>query len=160
MSTWGVESYTHRERPILEQTIQNNNPPFFIANVGSLDIEKQTSLKNYKQYELLEADLHALTANYIHHWGKLYVAGKQFYLSETRRRRNFFIHIQGIYTLESSSPALINGRRLLPLESIYLAQGSNSIQTLELPGKYTLRWGEQLYRPAYQPSEGKIFNGF
>jgi len=160
MSTWGIESYTHRKKPILKQTIQNNNPPFFIANVGSLDIEKQTSLQSYKQYELLETDLHALTDNYIHHWGELYVAGKHFNLSEAKPEASFFIQIQGVYTLESSSTALMNGRRLNPGESIYLAQGSHVIQALELPRKYTLRWGEQLYRPKFQPSAKAIFNGF
>lgn len=160
MSTWGVEGYRNKQNPVLEQTIKNNNPPFYIANIGSLDVENKKSLKIYKQDELLVADLNALKDNYIHHWGEMYVAGKQFNLSQTKPVTDFFIQIHGTYTLESTAKALINGRILLPGESIYLAPGNHTIQGFHLPRKYILRWGEQLYRPKSQPSQKSTFNGF
>ncbi len=158
MSTWGVENYINNNLPILNSAIINDTPPFFIANVGSLDFSQRTPIPSIKQYAILDKDISTLKENYIHHWGELYVAGKQLYLSETRLE--FSIVIPGDYTLESKSEAVIDGHSLTPGASLYLASGDHVIESDVSGREYTLRWGRTLYRPTYQPDKSAIFTGF
>ncbi len=158
MSTWGVENYTNNNLPILKSAIFNDAPPFFIANVGSLDFSNQTPLTSIKQYAILDKDLETLKENYIHHWGELYVAGKQLYLSE--KRVEFSIIIPGVYTLESKSKAVIDGNLLTSGGSLFFTSGIHVIESDSVGEEYTLRWGKKLYRPTYQPDDKAIFTGF
>jgi hypothetical protein len=158
MSTWGVENYTNNNLPVLRSAILNDTPPFFIANVGSLDFSRQTPIPFMKQYAIIENDLSTLKENYIHHWGELYVAGKQLYLPETRLE--FSIVIPGVYTLESKFEAVIDGLPQPPGSLLYLASGEHIIESDASGSEYTLRWGKTLYRPTYQPDDNAIFTGF
>lgn len=158
MSTWGVENYTNNNLPILKSAILNDTPPFFIANVGSLDLSNQTQLTSIKQYAILDKDLETLKENYIHHWGELYVAGKQLYLAE--EKLEFSIIIPGNYTLESRSKAVIDGHSLTSGGSLFLNSGIHVIESDSVGEEYTLRWGKKLYRPAFQPEDNAIFTGF
>ncbi|WP_299792568.1 glycosyltransferase family 39 protein [uncultured Shewanella sp.] len=158
MSTWGVDDYTDNNQPILKSAVIEQTPPFFIANIGSLDIEQQTATPYIKQYAILTEDRETLKNNYIHHWGELYVAGKRLYL--TQETLEFSITIPGFYTLESSSKAAIDGTALTPGDSIFLDSGNHVIESEFKNENYTLRWGDRLYRPTYQPEDRAIFSGF
>lgn len=158
MSTWGIENYTNNNLPTLKHAILNDIPPFFIANVGSLDFSNQTPLTSIKKYAILDKDLETLKENYIHHWGELYVAGKQLYLA--KEKLEFLIVIPGVYTLESRSKAVIDGHSLTSGEALFLDSGIHVIESDSVGDKYTLRWGEKLYRPTFQPEDNAIFTSF
>jgi hypothetical protein len=81
MSTWGMDSYLSNNRPIMNNLVRKQSPVFLVANATPLyiflDYKAFDKLKNYR---LLKEDWDVLKQNYIHHWGLLYVAGKQFQL--------------------------------------------------------------------------------
>ncbi|NMH64851.1 glycosyltransferase family 39 protein [Shewanella salipaludis] len=160
MSTWGMDNYRRQNRPLLAQAIEERKPKFFIANLGSLDVEHKTNLKSVAAYRLLDPDQRALSDNYIHHWGELYVAGKRFTLENAASEIRFPIIIDGRYTLESEAKVSIDEIRLAPGETLWLEAGNHKIQGAAAPGRYTLRWGEHLYRPSEPAPNTDIFTGF
>ena len=160
MSTWGIDNYTKAGAAVLETSMKNHNPVFFVANVGSLDVSDKTPLGKSNTYKLLNRDIEAIKENYIHHWGELYVAGKHFSLIDRKSEIEFSILIDGSYTLEGASSVNIDGKEIEPGQTLLLSSGSHTISPVSTPGAYTLRWGRQLYRPANPPGKRAIFNGF
>lgn len=55
---------------------------------------------------------------------------------------------------------MINSETILPQETITLSKGEHTIQISEEPGVYTLRWGNNLYRPEEVKRKSRVFNGF
>ncbi|QSX40437.1 glycosyltransferase family 39 protein [Shewanella cyperi] len=159
MSTWGMENYHLRQSPLLTKAISSYKPAFFIANLDSLDISRARSA-GPAAYQLLAEDKQSLSDNYIHHWGELYVAGKEFVLTPPAGEQNFTIIINGGYTLEGHGKVLIDGEEFMPGDLVQLNAGQHSISAMTIAGKFSLRWGEQLYRPEKDPEERSIFNGF
>lgn len=160
MSTWGVENYRQAEIAVIAESIKKQKPVFFIANTALLDLsgdlDRYTKLNN----SLLHSDELAIQENYIHHWGEIYVAGKQFYLEERGAEEQFSIVIEGIYTLEGESEVFIDNMLIKPGKTVNLLVGSHAIKAKENKGFYKLRWGDKLYRPKTQPQVKGIFNGF
>ena len=109
------------------------------------------------RYSILEEDRNTLRANFIHHWGILYVAGKQFYFDSETKSHSFEIKIPGIYTYEGKVGVTINGAFHEDGDIIQFEKGSYTIISLEVPAKSTLRWGNHIYKPSKNPSTVPIF---
>ncbi len=160
MSTWVLGDYKNRGTPQLKESIENNKPPFFIANIGPLDFMDKTPIFQNPKYTILDDDKKALVENYIHHWGELYVAGRHIKLSKTNPESRFPLLIFGEYTLEGPSTVFIDGVKVVPGDSVYLSDDTHIMSMDQATGDYTLRWGKQLYRPQSPPIEMAIFNGY
>ena len=106
---------------------------------------------------LSEKDAKALRDNYIHHWGHIWVAGKE--MNITLDSSDFFILIPGVYTVETEGEVLINQQPFKAGEHVNLSRGTHKISSVG-ENKITLRWGNNLIRPEYQPSEKPIFGAF
>src|SRR5262249_978297 len=138
--------------------IASNAPPLFIiANTPILQAAFVPGTEEVApQYSLLPQDARALRGNYVHQWGAIWVAGKD--LGTVSTARSMSIAIPGRYTIESSTPILIDGARHAPSSVIALTRGQHVIQSAG-PQHVILRYGDHLYRPS-APPPGEIFEGF
>ena len=148
MSTWGMERYAGRQRPVLAEAVRTHAPPFLVAN--NLALNPLLPLR----YHLLAEDRRILQQNYIHHWGIIFVAGKS--LDLTGGEATVEILIPGPYTLEAEMGIQIDGRLVRPNDVIELETGLHQV-TAESAGAVTLRWGDHLYRPERPPPREPIF---
>ena len=162
MTTWNLHTYMQERRPLLLEAINEEGPPLLIANHPLLNPEHVVYPASSKDsLTLLPEDRKALASAYIHHWGPIYVAGKHLRPSSSRGTEpvQFDLLIPGRYTLEASEPIEIDGRLVGPHHSIDLGRGSHRA-VLPTGEQATLRWGEQLYRPARSPPREEFFLGF
>ncbi|MGX9418782.1 ArnT family glycosyltransferase [Vibrio sp. WJH972] len=156
MSTWRYENYVRDQQPVIHNAVLNDNPVFVVANTPFLSALYQASSDNW----LITQDRFTLQQNYIHHWNELFVAGKQFELSINTPSVEFSLYVEGIYTLEGDSNAKINGSLLSPGQTIFLSKGVHVITSDQLPGTYTIRWGDNLLRPTERIKSRALFTGF
>lgn len=160
MSTWGMESYRARGEPVMAGILQSEQPRYLIANSWALDIsEPQIGGEAANAYKLLDEDHRILRENFVHHWGIVYVAGKQFDLRPSEPE-TFEVLISGVHTLESPVPVLIDGVIYEPDEQVVFDQGTHRIASVGGPGHAVLRWGANLYRPDKTPSRRPVFYNF
>jgi hypothetical protein len=161
MSTWGMENYLEANTPIMNKLIISHQPVFLLANSPSLDLSLPREMAVYAgRYSLLEEDWNTLKSNFIHHWGILYVAGKQFNFDSEKKSHRFEIKIPGIYTYEGETGVYINGALHEDGDVIQFEKGYYTISSLGVPVKSTLRWGNHIYKPSKNPSTVPIFYGF
>jgi hypothetical protein len=161
MSTWNMELYRAAGNPVMEDAIRRGQPRFLIANSCRLDISgptvgNQTPCDN----RLLKEDFEILQANFVHHWGEIYVAGKAFELAETSEPHEFEILIAGQYTLEAKAAVSIDGVTYRPGDRVRLDQAVHTIASAGAATHAVLRWGANLYRPSHEPSPQPIFYDF
>jgi hypothetical protein len=162
MSTWGMENYLHSGKPIMRYLVSTRQPLFLLANLPSLDFSlPRENPFTEVNYALLEEDWQVLNSNFIPHWGLIYVAGKQFELTEKIWFHDFEILIPGFYTIETKTSVKIDNTLHEPGSAIFLDQGHHTASLLK-PGNLsvTLRWGENLYRPKNDPEVIPVFYGF
>lgn len=135
----GLKAYRDRGHPIFREAMARKPIPLLIANSHVFQAEMQASGPNGY---LLDADARALDENYIHHWGPFWVAGKHIPPDETE----LDIKIPGPYTVESA-PLRIDGTTYAIGEVMRLERG---LYRIDPPrgAATTLRWGENLHRPA------------
>jgi hypothetical protein len=158
MSTWAMQGYHARGVPLLRDAIMGNAPPIFvIVNTPILQDAFAPGTQDIDpRYKLLPQDARALRENYVHHWGAIWVAGKD--LGTVSSPRALQIAIAGAYTIESTAPVLIDHVRRAPSSVIALAHGSHEIESTAAQ-HVVLRYGDHLYRPS-SPPPGDIFDGF
>jgi hypothetical protein len=162
MSTWGLESYRARNRPIMADLIDRHAPPLLIANSRALDLSRlSVSGENDGPYNLFQADFDLLRENYIHHWGVVYVAGKRLELTAGADPQTFEIIIAGTYTLETGGLVTIDGETKTAGSHIELTRGAHTIAAADDAARLViLRWGRDIFMPAQPPSPQPIYIGF
>lgn len=164
MSTWGMENYLARGAPIFDDLLRRRQPQFLLANVESLDLSRpREEAAGAMGYRLMEADYRALRANFVPHWGIVWVAGKTLALGPQAASRDFEILIGGLYTVEAPGPVTIDGAPFAPGETVRLDQGPHRLKAAAAATAamtVVLRWGDHLYRPAREPLPGPVFTGF
>jgi len=161
MSVWGMTGYYRTGVPIMRSVIEQDQPRFLIANRRMLELD-DLGPEEYgpQHFGLFKEDVATLKANYIRHWGAIYVAGKKFSLSRGNPSQVFEILIEGTYTVESSAPVMLDGSQVQPDDVITLAIGPHRMEMLAAEADVVLRWGDHLYRPPEAAPEGPLFNGF
>ncbi len=161
MSAWGMTDYYRAGVAVMPTIIAHDQPRFLIANRRMLELD-DLGPEEYgpMHFGLFQEDVAALKANYIRHWGAIYVAGKRFSRSNGGPSQTFRILIEGPYTVESAKPVIIDGRRMLPGDVVTLDNGPHRLQIPDGVDEVTLRWGDNLYRPGAPAPEGRLFNGF
>jgi hypothetical protein len=108
---------------------------------------------------LLEEDWVALRSHFVHHWGPLWVAGKQFDLKQETPAQSFEIVTPGAYTIEAAAEISIDGAVYREGDVLELGQGGHTIECRGADVTVTLRWGDHLYRPQEEGVPGKLFMG-
>ncbi|MDH3281497.1 MAG: glycosyltransferase family 39 protein, partial [Gammaproteobacteria bacterium] len=162
MSTWGMENYLTAGRPIMRQLLTRHHPLFVLANIDSLRLDAPSAqpATGTGRYRLLPADHAVLRENFVHHWGAIWVAGKQLATAVPGQEYQFEILIPGSYTVESAVPVVIDGVERRPGAMVMLNTGRHTVVSRSAPAAIVLRWGTDLYRPTVAPISNRLFLGF
>ncbi len=160
MSSLGMENYLRTNKPIMKDLLIKYQPLFLLANVPQIDLSlPRSKAVSYAKYSLLEEDWMVLKSNFLHHWGPIYVVGKQFDFSSVVSSQIFNILISGDYTLEGKQNVLVDGLIYRPGDIINLKKGEHTITGHYKSGKVALRWGKHLYKPSTLPPSDPNFFG-
>jgi len=155
MSTWGIQSYHRRGKPIFEQVLQECEPKFLITNSYQLaSVMNAVSLER-SSHSFFEQDARLLRSSFIHHWGDIWVAGKRF--DPGLLPTTFNVMIEGTYTVESAEPIILDSQQYSNGDYIFLSKGTHVIDSLRHP--VDLRFGRNLPRPDFMPIR-PIYFGF
>lgn len=147
--------YQARGEPQFEDLLRRTQPPLLLANVGSLNLNREWRSGSHA---LLRPDFEVLRANFIHHWGPIWVAGKELTL-QAEQDAVFEIQIAGTYTVESAQPLVLDGRPVQPGQTVQLAQSAHSARA-EHAGSARLRYGDHLPIPSGRLPSKKLFDDF
>jgi hypothetical protein len=144
---------------IMERLLTLKSPRFLLANVPHLNLHSDDPAKSYTGLSFMTDDWQTLKSYFIHHWGPIWVAGKRFEFKRGNENHRFKITVPGLYTLEGNQNVLIDGRLIQTGDVVKLATGNHIIKNKGSPGLTSLKWGENLYRPAEKPVFDRIFMG-
>lgn len=146
----GMRNYMKRAEPVFPRLLPEKKPLFLLENCGSNDILDLTSSKPPKSkfgHALLEEDWAALKSYFIHHWGPVWVVGKQFNLDPAPGECSFDIIVPGLYTVESQTGIIIDGTSYHNGDVVRLEVGHHTVGSGGPATTMNLRWGDHLYRP-------------
>ena len=158
MTSWGMENYLAAGTPIFHQLLMKQQPVFLLANIPSLDLSlsRENEMTPF-DYALLEEDRKVLSRNFVHHWGMLYVLGKQLNFAENKETEDFWILVPGTYTVETASEVELDGTVCNGGATLHLGKGRHSLTSTKGPATVTIRWGDQLYKPTRPPPKTQPF---
>jgi len=158
MSSLVMESYLSANKPIMKNILSKHQPLFLLANVPHLNLSfPRKEAVSASGYSLLEEDWNVLKSNFLHHWGPIYVVGKQFEFSSVTDSQCFETFIPGEYTLEGKLGVSVDGILYRPGDIINLKKGNHTIIARFNSGKAAFRWGKHLYKPEIKPPSNPIF---
>ncbi|MEM7742133.1 MAG: glycosyltransferase family 39 protein [Pseudomonadota bacterium] len=160
LSDWGMLDYYREGEPLIARAIATDQPPFVLANRHMLEWQNLVPDRAGPAFlGLMRADIEALRAHYIPHWGWIYVAGKSFDDMAVGQARSFDIMVEGTYTIEAPGPVWLNGDVRHPGSHVTLDAGRHELRAT-VPGTVILRWGADLYRPRFPPPKAGLFTTF
>jgi hypothetical protein len=154
MSSWGVENYRRAGQPVLSTLVARHQPVFVLADSPSLYAALAPGVEVDPDRAFLPEDTRFLRANYIHHWGMVFVAGK--HLRSAEAAAGFDVAIAGAYRLEADAPILIDGNSVAPGDSIALSAGAHRVG-FGGSAEATLRWAQASTVPALPPTDPLTF---
>ena len=157
MSSFVLARYRARATPVMQRLVATQQPVFVLANVSGLDLARPWSELSTLRHRLLREDFEYLQANYVHHWGPIWVAGRAWSLAAGDTAR-FDLPVPGRYTVESRAEVLIDGVAFADGDVLTLTAGEHSLAATG-PGPVVLRYGARLARPNRAPPEGPLFGG-
>lgn len=161
MSAWGMSIYYRGGKPVMRDILEQDQPRFLLANRRMLDLDELGPDEHGpRHFGLFEEDVIILKANFVRHWGAIYVAGKRISLPGDGSDVEFEILIEGTYTIESVVAVTIDGVQWQPGETLDLEQGRHTIRAAGEGEQVILRWGDHLYRPAEPAPDAPLFTGF
>ena len=152
MSSWGLRNYRMGETPMFLQELNHKTIPLLIDNSPNIN----AALRG-EESGLLAADAMVLRANYIQHWGHIWVAGKS--LETSPEPLKFKILVPGTYSLKASNDVNINGAVYASGSQVDLPRGDYVISS-QSPQNVILRWGVNLSRPDFDAIDAPIFGSF
>ncbi|RDV01485.1 hypothetical protein DXH95_14415 [Sphingorhabdus pulchriflava] len=156
MSGWGMDNYRDAGQPVFAEILQSQTVPLVIANHDSLDAALRGS---EAQKPLLDADAQILLDNYVHHWGPIWLAGRE--IDGPAGQRTINIAIPGIYTVEGSA-ITIAGIEYEPGDKVVLGRGPQVVER-RTEKNVVLRFGRGAIKPsAVEPKLGRfgVFSDF
>ncbi len=160
MSSWGLEHYGARGRPIFAGLIAARRPLFLLTDIRALDLERPWGKARAGDgFRLFREDYAVLKAHYVPHWGPIWVAGKALSLGDDGAQ-HFEILIPGEYRLEAEGPVAIDGVTYRPGAVIALAAGSHRAVSPGPGQPVTLRWAVARPGPAQAPLDQPVYLGF
>ena len=156
MSSLGYKIYKKNGQPVIRKQAIKDVVPIVIANNSQLSyaLIHGSSRSNGM---LLNDDANFLNRNYSPHWGAIWIAGIDVSASEIST--SFEIKLPGIYTIEADFPVIIDGKTYSRGDTLVLERKATDIVS-DLTQVVTLRWGDNLYKPSFQPSQKPLFSRF
>lgn len=154
MSTDFLREYHARGLPIMRSLVEDRGPVLVIANVSGLELDKTWEEVTRYPHQLLREDFEYLKANYIHHWGPLWVAGVQVRANPETVLVD--LPVTGTYTLESRTSVWLDDLPFSPGSHRFLAKGLHRIAS-ETVQDVTIRFGNNLRKPEYAPPLSPVF---
>jgi hypothetical protein len=160
MSAAGMRNYLRRNEPIMGRLLAEKKPIFLLANFFMLDLSSDAAPRSAAGQALLEADWTALKSYFIHHWGQVWVAGKQLDVGPATEPQHFEIIAPGPYTVECDTDISIDGISYGNGDVVRLDEGSHTVRADGAITTIRLRWGDHLYRPDTEPEKRNILGPF
>ena len=154
MSTWGMQGYRDKERPVFADLLRIRKPHFVLANVPALvSALAGTSAGG----PLHPDDMEVLRKHFVPYWGPVYVAGKQLHL-EPATDTVWDVLIAGSYRLRSEGPVTIGNVLYVPGSTVNLDPGYVSFRS-ELKQDVTLMVDSARGVPPYPPPTAPLYLG-
>jgi len=153
MGSKSIELYLQAGVPVLKEMLSEKKPVFLLANAGYLNLDSARPPVVQGGLTLLDEDWRALKSHFIHHYGPIWVAGKQFDFGAEHTFHSFDIAAAGRYTLEAGADVSIDGAACHNGDVIELEEGRHTIEAKPAAGGVKLRWGDHLHCPA-EPYSG------
>jgi hypothetical protein len=153
MSSWGVDKYRDAGEPVFRDLVAKAQPPLLLADSPSLYGALVPGVTVVPERALLPEDIAFLQANYLQHWGMIFVAGKDLDLPISGDAAEFEIAIGGAYRLESDAPLLIDGIERRPGDVVTLAIGIHSADADPGADHVILRWAAAQPPPESEPTD-------
>ncbi len=161
MSVAGMRNYLNAGKPVMGELLATDRPRFLLANSFFLNLDCDDPPQSTEGQALLQADWAALKSYFIHHWGPVWVPGKQFSLAPDEGLQHFEIVAPGLYTVESEHDILIDGVLRHPGAAVRLEAGAHTvIGTGHRETAVKLRWGNYLYQPNDEPESSELLGPF
>jgi hypothetical protein len=149
-SGWALSNYRFGGEPEYSAAMRSAQTPLLIRNGPGID---SAWVPRDDGIELLPEDAKFLRANFIPHWGNVFVAGREIVQGEGQIE----IVAHGSYTLEGA-PITIAGTAIAPGDVIKLDSGAYNVSAES--GAATLRFGDHLAVPSAAWPEGPLFTDF
>jgi hypothetical protein len=159
MSSAGMKGYLKRNTPVMKTLLEKRHPLFLLANVPHLNLNSETPPVSATGLALLQEDWDTLRSNYTHHWGNIWIIGKQFQFTRKSEEQTFDILIPGQYSISSTEGIYIDGRLVHHNDSIYLSNGSYTIKADKPNDLVKLKIGAHPFKPDKEPENEKLFLG-
>jgi hypothetical protein len=151
-----LQAYREQGRPVMHSLVRRDEPPFLIANVSGLELDRSWEEISQLPHQLLREDFEYLQSSYIHHWGPIWVAGARVTVVPDSTIE-FEIPITDTYTLESTEAVSLDGAALNPGSLRRLDKGTHRLRSEGRPQTVVLRIGNHLKTPAYPPPPKPVF---
>jgi hypothetical protein len=152
-SGWGLVNYRRAGLPTYSMAMESEPVPLVLRDDGILG---SLCFDFLHRRALLPEDDRAIRDNYIHHWGKAFVAGKR--IAPGSEPQTFQIAVPGSYTIDGG-PIVINNVPYDPGSIVELSRGAHTASG-NRPVEVTLRWGNHLPLPEYSWPKGLLFTEF
>jgi len=163
MSSWGLEKYQQGGHASFADIIQLRQPKFIIANTPAFSFLKSPDISLPSTYELRQADKDFIVANYIHHWDRVWVTGKEFWLNGSVIK-DVTILIAGDYTVQiDSGSIMIDGTSYSDGDIVVLTAADHTVQALANNNekmKVRFKWGADIYEPQVTIPYESLYIGF
>jgi hypothetical protein len=153
MSSWGVDKYRGAGEPVFRDLAAKAQPPLLLADSPSLYGALVPGVIVVPERALLPEDIAFLQANYLQHWGMIFIAGKNIDLPPSGGAAEFEIAIGGDYRLVSNAPVLIDGIKRKPGDVVTLAIGTHRVDADPGTDHMSFRWAAALPPPASEPTD-------
>ena len=161
MSSWLLENYATRNRPIFADLIAEHRPLFLLTDVRALDLERPWGKARAGDgFRLFRGDYNVLKASYLPHWGAIWVAGKALSFVTSGEEKRFDLLIPGRYRIESNASVIIDDVLYGPGEVIELGVGEHRAAATSVTQSVALRWAEARPGPTDPPLDQPIYRGF
>lgn len=149
-SGWGLQNYVRSGVPRYSQALNAEPVPMLLANNAIL--RTPFGGQPYRG-PLHPRDVEILRANYIPHWGRVFVAGRV--IAPGAASVTIHVAVPGRYTVEGG-PVRIDGKDYRAGEVVTLDWGAHRIAGPRA-AEATLRWGVHLRRPDFAWPSGPIY---
>ena len=156
MSTWGMNNYRIAGLPKISMSISKNKPVFLLQNTTSSAFKNMSIASNLS---LFPDDIKAIRQNFIPHWGPILVAGVDEII-EKEGKVNITLPFPGRYTAELTADVYINGKKVSNGDVLDIDERDISVFSPNKMVKFTLRYGDNLYRPDFMPLSEIVYMGF
>ena len=157
MSSWGLDQYRAVGAPVFPALVESEAPPLLLADSLALYHALVPGIVTDAKWQLLPQDQAFLAANYVQHWGIVFVAGKKLTVDAGMTSR-VDISIAGSYRLEGEAPVAVDGHSIVPGETIMLTRGSHEV-TAAATGPLVMRWAAAGPAPTATPVDLPTFFG-